>query len=243
MNSKLKGLIISDNPQLSQFAIEISSTHNLLLDLAYTRSSRTGIEMESLGARKIDVTSKNFIDSAIAKYDYILSIHCQQIFPSKLFQTVSCFNLHPGLNPNNRGWYPQVFSILNNLPTGATLHRLSSKIDGGPVITQIQVPFFSTDTSKEIYDRITTAEKEILTEMLPKLSSPTYQVEEVEIRDGNYNSKDDFKKLCNLDLNSRGTLKEHIDLLRALTHGSFKNAYFKDENGNRVYVSINLQKE
>ena len=242
MNSKLSGLIVSDNPELSRYAAEIASMHELPLDLAFTRLVRTGPAMEILGAKQIDMKSENSIQEIIAKYDFVLSVHCQQIFPASLFEKISCFNLHPGLNPHNRGWYPQVFSILNNLPTGATLHRISSTIDGGPVVTQIEVPTFSSDTSREIYDRIITAEQKILLEMLPNLCAPNFEFKDKPISEGNYNSKEDFRKLCSLNLESKGTLREHIDLLRALTHGDFNNAYYEDENGDRVYVRIRFEK-
>ena len=242
MNPKLKGLIVSDNPALSQFVIEIASTYDLPLDLAFTRSLRTGSAMELLGAKQVDIKSQKCIDEIVSVYDFVLSVHCNQIFPQSLYERVACFNLHPGLNPHNRGWYPQVFSILNNLPIGATLHRINSRIDGGPVVTQVEVPTFSSDTSLEIYNRIQTAEQKILFEMLPKLCTPNFEHIETLIPEGNYNSKEDFRKLCCLDLNDKGTLKDHIDLLRALTHGDFKNAYFEDENGHRVYVKIEFEK-
>lgn len=243
MNPKLKGLIVSDNPALSQFVIEIASTHDLPLDLAFTRSLRTGRAMELLGAKQVDIKSQKCINEIIARYDFILSVHCQQIFLESLYESVACFNLHPGLNPHNRGWYPQVFSILNNLPIGATLHRINSRIDGGPVVTQMEVPSFSSDTSLEIYNRIHTAEQKILLEMLPKLCTPDFKHIETPIFEGTYNSKEDFRKLCCLNLNHNGTLKEHIDLLRALTHGDFKNAYYVDEHGDRVYIKIKFEKQ
>ena len=36
---------------------------------------------------------------------------------------------------------------------------------------------------------------------------------------------------------------EHIDLLRALSHGDFKNAYFLDNKNEKIRVKIELKKE
>ena len=40
----------------------------------------------------------------------------------------------------------------------------------------------------------------------------------------------------------KGTLKEHIDLLRATTFDGYRNAYFLDKDNNKIYVSITLDK-
>ena len=242
MTSKNPGLVISDNPDLTKFAIDIAVNQNLPIQFAFTRDARTGAAMRSLGAKQVDVKSEEFRNYALAEFKFILSLHCQQIFPSTLFTIIPCFNLHPGLNPHNRGWYPQIFSILNNLPTGATLHRITSLIDGGPVIKQIEVSILASDTSQELYNRIIETEKIILENLLEKLSSSEHEFVEVQISEGNYNSKVDFEKLCELNLNSVGTLKEHINLLRALSHGDFDNAYFLDETGKKISVNIKLRK-
>lgn len=46
-------------------------------------------------------------------YDLFFSMHCKQIFPNELVLNHRCINIHPGYNPYNRGWYPHVFSIIN----------------------------------------------------------------------------------------------------------------------------------
>ncbi len=61
--------------------------------------------------------------------------------------------------------------------------------------------------------------------------------------DGNLYLKSDFNALCELDLNQKTTMREAINLLRALTHENYKNAFFYDENGKKVYVSIDLTHE
>jgi hypothetical protein len=52
----------------------------------------------------------------------------------------------------------------------------------------------------------------------------------------------DFNALCKLEIEKQQTIGETIDLLRALTHGEYKNAYFFDPNsGKRIFVSISLE--
>ncbi|MDE4980571.1 formyl transferase, partial [Francisella tularensis subsp. holarctica] len=44
----------------------------------------------------------------IGKYDLGLSCHSKQLLPTKLVNSVLCINIHHGLKPYNRGWFPQV---------------------------------------------------------------------------------------------------------------------------------------
>ena len=62
------------------------------------------------------------------------------------------------------------------------------------------------------------------------------------VGEGNINYKEDFDRFCKINLNKEGTFGEFIDLLRATTFAKYDNAYFVDEEGNKVFVSINLKK-
>ena len=100
------------------------------------------------------------------------------MFPVDMVRNYRCINVHPGLNPYNRGWFPQTFSLVNHFPVGVTIHEMDAHLD---------------DLVKKNY-----------------VASPMQE-------EGNINKKEDFDRICKLDLESIGTFGEHIDLLRALT--------------------------
>lgn len=177
----------------------------------------------------------------IKNYHMVFSLHCKQIFPAELVKSVKCINVHPGLNPFNRGWFPQVFSIINGLPAGATIHEIDEHLDHGPVIVQKQIEILSHDTSLTAYNKILEAEIEMLRSNLIKILNSQYQVSVKE--EGNLNLKADFNKLCHLDLQNNDSLQNHLNLLRALTHGNYANAYFLNEKGKRVFVKIEFKIE
>lgn len=175
-------------------------------------------------------------------YDLFLSLHSKQLFPARLVENHLCVNVHPGLNPYNRGWFPQVFSILNGLPVGVTIHKMDAELDHGPILWQEELELRSEDTSKDIYDRILAKELEMLQKHLPDLLAGNYTLTPMP-HEGNINYKADFDALCELDLNAPATYGQVIDRLRALTHAPYQNAYFVDSDGRRVYVGITLRKE
>ena len=70
----------------------------------------------------------------------------------------------------------------------------------------------------------------------------TKNIEGFKVEEGNINTLNDFKKLCEIDLDEKITMREAIDKLRALSHGEYKNAYFITDN-EKVYVQLFLEKE
>lgn len=240
-----KILVVSDNVELvSHFKLVES---DVLLDIAkldycYSVINKSPGELSKLGMTVINMKAQDNIASIISDYDLVISAHCKQIFPSNLVNNVRCINVHPGLNPYNRGWYPQVFSIMNKKPIGCTIHLMDAEIDHGEVIYQSEVKVNSWDTSLDVYQRVIEAEKGLISEHLLNLVNEDYKCNKLEF-DGNYNGIVQFTNLTNLNMDSTGSLAEHIDLLRALTHGNFNNAYFTDDKGNKVFVKLSLEQE
>lgn len=230
--------IISDNYDLASYMIEIIRENNTQFKLYYSSVNTNPNDMIALNAEKINLKIDSNIDF-LMKNDIVFSLHCKQIFPKKLTDNVCCINIHPGFNPFNRGWYPQAFSVVNKLPVGATIHLMNEKIDDGNIIDQEEVEIKCTDTSLEVYRKIIELEKFLIRKNLKNILNKTFTSFKPEFS-GNYNSIKDYEKMCKLDLNHVGTLQEHIDLLRALTHGNFNNAYFLDKFGEKNYVKISF---
>ena len=174
------------------------------------------------------INIKEEIENIINSYDMVISLHCKQIFPSKLVNNLKCINVHPGFNPYNRGWFPQVFSILNKMDCGVTIHYMDEQLDHGKVLFQEKVNMYDWDTSMSLYDRIQDKEIELLKKNLYDIL--TKNIEGFQVEEGNINTLNDFKKLCEIDLDEKITMRETIDKLRALTHGKYKNAYFVSNN-------------
>ena len=242
MNSLLPVLVLTDNLYLaSQFKALVSNKPALAsVSFEYRCSAASETVMRPHGIEPLNV--KQDWTTLVGRYSLIVSAHCKQLFPSGMVQQIRCVNVHPGLNPYNRGWFPQVFSILNKLPLGATIHVIDAELDHGPIIVQKQVPLYEYDTSLTAYNRVLGAELELLDEHLEAIVSGNYSSTEP-AEQGNLNLKKDFNKLLAIDRNEQLTFGEAIDRLRALTHGSYHNAYFIDASGTKIYVNLILTPE
>lgn len=187
------------------------------------------------------IVVKDSVNFICDNYQLLLSLHCKQLFPKSLVNKVRCINVHPGYNPYNRGWYPQVFSIINKLPVGATIHEIDEELDHGPIIVQEEVPVFAWDTSLDVYNRVVELELKLLNQHLLSLLRRDYSTH-IPSHSGNLNLKKNFKDLCFIDQEEFLKVEVLIDKLRALSHGDFKNAYFIDKTTNKkVYIKIDLK--
>ncbi len=175
------------------------------------------------------------------QYKLFLSAHCKQIFPDFLVHNYRCINIHPGFNPYNRGWYPQVFSIINKLPVGVTVHEMDCELDHGPIIYQSLIQISEEDTSFDVYQKIQNEEIRILNEKLEFLLRGEYNVH-LPCAEGNVNLKKDFEQLCRLDFEREGKFGEFFDELRALSFQGYKNAFFINEKGEKFYVELMISK-
>jgi methionyl-tRNA formyltransferase len=191
--------------------------------------------------RPINVRSE--YPKIIKIFNLVVSAHSRQLFPAEMVKNIKCINIHPGYNPYNRGWAPQVFSIINKLPAGVTIHEIDEKIDHGRIIDQVEIPLYPWDTSTTAYKRIQKTEIGLIKKNLGKIVAKKYRARKP-AESGNLNLKKDFDKLRELDLDRVANFGTFIDLLRALTHEGYNNAFFTDKKtGKKIFVSINLRKD
>lgn len=239
-------LIVSDNVNLCKQLLPILALYkdrNITFSTSPFSNKNSFEDELKLQVCVVDMKDDLVVESIVNDYDLVISMHCKQIFPPKLIKAVKCINVHPGYNPINRGWYPQVFAIINDLPIGATIHEIDEYLDHGKIIARAFVDKSPTDTSLSLYNKITEKEIELVSDNIGNILNKTYETIIPE-NEGNLFLKKDFNKICELNLNEVKTVGETINMLRALTHGDFKNAFFIDPiSGKKVYVSINLSEK
>ncbi|MDO4413627.1 MAG: dTDP-4-amino-4,6-dideoxyglucose formyltransferase [Erysipelotrichaceae bacterium] len=237
--------IITDNSYIYDNFIRILNHKSHIdaeFDFYYTSWNKAFKEKYGENGLMKPVLLKNQDQSFFDSYDLFISLHCKQLFPEYMVKNYTCINVHPGYNPYNRGWFPQVFSIINKKPIGVTIHLMDAELDHGDILYQKKLEIYPYETSKDVYNRILETEMELMDEHLEEILNSTYTPVKMD-SEGNINYKKDFDELCKLDLDEKATYRDVIDRLRALTFSPYENAYFYDEEGNKIYVGITLKKE
>ena len=167
-----------------------------------------------------------------ALFDYILKPGFLELFAHR------CVNLHPSLLPYNRGQYPNVWSIIDGTPAGATLHYIDEGVDTGDIIAQKQVPLTAYDTGESLYRRLEGASVELFSEIWPTLREGKTPGHAQSGR-GTYHRTRDVEQIDEIDLGATYTAKSLIDIVRARTFPPYRGAYFIS-GGRRVYLRLEL---
>ena len=209
MAEHIKILVLSDNAYILERAKPIFRKRKVMR-WTFTNSD--------------DINPKKDFQHIIDTYDLVFSLHCKKIFPKVLTDYVRCVNIHPGFNPYNRGVFPHVFSIINKLPAGVTIHEMDEGIDTGPIIAQKEVFIDKKDTSTSMYNRLINTEMTLIDDSLDAIIKNDYVTFKVDNHEYLYNSMNDFKKLCDISPIQNSSFGSFYALLRALWHAGYMNA-------------------
>jgi methionyl-tRNA formyltransferase len=166
-------------------------------------------------------------------FDYILRPEFIGLFPKGVM------NLHPSYLPYNRGQYPNVWSIVEGTPAGATLHYVDSRIDTGDIVAQKQVPVDAVDTGETLYRKLERACVELFAESWPLLTKDEVPRVAQSLGTGCYHRRRDVERVDEIVLDRTYRGKELIDILRARTFPPYPGAYFKTD-GRKVYLRLQL---
>lgn len=166
-------------------------------------------------------------------FGYILKPPLLRLFPGGVL------NLHPSYLPYNRGAHPNVWSIIEGTPAGATLHFVDEGVDTGDLVAQKRVEVVPEDTAKSLYDKLEHA-------CISLFQETWVDIEQGDIRrwpqpeQGTSHRVRDLSSLDRIDLDRRYSGRELLDLLRARSFPPHRGAYF-EADGKRVYVRVELE--
>lgn len=93
-------------------------------------------------------------------FDAAFLVHWRYRLSSETFRNAAAgaYVFHDALLPKYRGFSPTVWAIANGeTRTGATLFRLDSGFDTGPIVDQIEVPIGPEDVIGDVFERVTNA--------------------------------------------------------------------------------------
>jgi methionyl-tRNA formyltransferase len=168
-------------------------------------------------------------------FGFILKPEILGLFPK------GCVNLHPAYLPFNRGAYPNVWSIVDGTPAGATLHYIDVGVDTGHLIARLKVPVLPTDTGGTLYRKLEEACIALFKRVWPAVKSGRARRAK-QPRGGTAHRVRDVAELDRIDPDRRYTARRLLNILRARTFPPHRGAYV-EERGRRIYLRLELQEE
>lgn len=148
-------------------------------------------------------------------------------------------NLHPALLPYNRGAHPNVWSIVDGTPAGATLHYVDPGVDTGDIVAQLEVPVSSADTAATLYTKLEAAALDLLAATWPAIRAGTAARTPQPTATGTSHKVRDLAALDRIDLDRPTTARALINLLRARSFPPYPGAYI-EVDGRRIYLRLEL---
>lgn len=147
-------------------------------------------------------------------------------------------NVHPSFLPYNRGEYPNVWSIIDGTPAGATIHYIDQGIDTGKIIAQEQIEVLPQDTGLTLYRRLETLMLELFTRTWPLIVHGPTPCQEQPSK-GTYHRRNDVDSVDELDLAAVMPTQRVIDTIRARTFPPYRGAYYSVE-GKKYYLRLTI---
>tara|TARA_Y100000004_G_scaffold162487_1_gene191269 strand:+ start:1189 stop:1746 length:558 start_codon:yes stop_codon:yes gene_type:complete len=135
----IKDILILGSTYLTELCVNmLKDEYNLVGYVPSYNPTMRGI----INLPKVDIETKCDIKLSI-QYDRIVE------------NTDNCFNVHTGLLPDYGGTNILDYAIQNKaIEQGLTLHKMTDKIDYGPIISKITYPIIEGDTSYDLYKRL-----------------------------------------------------------------------------------------
>lgn len=166
-------------------------------------------------------------------FGYIVRPEFLKLFPGGVI------NLHTGYLPYNRGQFPNVWSIIDRVPAGVTLHYVDAGVDTGAIISQVRVRTECFDTGASLLVKLQTAAVNLFQETWPKIKSGKAKGKKQNLTAGSFHRTSDVCRVDRIDLRKKYIAGDLINVLRARTFPPYNGAYF-EENGKRVYMRLSL---
>ena len=153
--------------------------------------------------------------SIYGKYDLALMIHWRYMTPQAFIDALplGAVVIHDSLLPKYRGFSPTAWAIADGqTECGATMFYPNKEMDCGDIIDQMRVEIKSTDTIKEVFEKVTDVYKKLVRnnifDIILKTASRTPQ-NHTDATSRPKRKADDYK----IDLSK--SADEIIDLVRA----------------------------
>ncbi|WP_037501746.1 phosphoribosylglycinamide formyltransferase [Sphingomonas jaspsi] len=153
--------------------------------LGLSLAAAEGVRVARLDARALgaDYWEKLNRQLAQAKVDLIALAGFMKIIPVSFVDKWAgrIVNIHPSLLPKYKGLHTQMKALDNgDRVSGATVHLVTSELDSGEILGQVEVAILPSDTAESLEDRVLIAEHQLYPRILARYASRPYDAAWIE---------------------------------------------------------------
>jgi methionyl-tRNA formyltransferase len=176
--------------------------------------------------------------------DYVVSCAFEHIIPERFLRIPSegCLNLHPSYLPYNRGRYPNVWNVIDDIPVGVTIHYMEPKVDTGDIVARRAIETDFSDSGRSLSDRLGNEMVELFKEVWPDVVAGNVSPTSQDPDESTFHHTSELQDLCKLDPDEEVRVETFLDRLRALDHPSLPKAEI-EVDGETYSVAVDIVKK
>jgi len=159
----------------------------------------------------------------IDRPDYIITAGYDKIIDPEILNIpeIGTINIHFSPLPRHRGFFPVVWSLLEDQKAGITLHWVNNQLNTGDIIARDTVPILANDTAFDLYIKLSKLGMKMFKKYFPQIlkgNAPRFPQND---KDASYHAAG-YPHQRIIDWNRKS---ENIDrFIRALTFPGFETA-------------------
>ncbi len=167
------------------------------------------------------------------------------IIPQALLKKIplGVYNLHNSLLPSYKGSGANIWPIIDNQTfSGVSLHRVTERVDSGPIIAQKKILINKTETGLTLFKK---QQKEMMNLLKKKINNIflNYQINYIKNNlKKSFVSKNKRDLYKEIKLNEKYRAKNLFQIINAYDFGDFDSAFFTDNHGQKWNIKISLRK-
>lgn len=149
---------------------------------------------------KVRHTNKKLINKNLNNFDLIISFGYRHLIDKKIIFKLNrpILNLHMSYLPYNRGAHPNFWSLMENTPSGVTIHEIDASIDSGAIIIQKKLKFNlnldSHNTFKKTYNILKKEIEKLFINNFDILEKKTYNFKKQKSKNSTFRKKNELPK-------------------------------------------------
>jgi len=107
----------------------------------------------------------------IDRPDLIITVEYDKILDPKILAIpkMGTINIHFSPLPRHRGYFPVVWSLMEDNEAGVTMHWVNGKVNAGEIIAKQTIPIRDDDTSYSLYLKLTKIGMDLFKTCFPKI--------------------------------------------------------------------------
>lgn len=176
--------------------------------------------------------------------DYAVSCGFGHVVPERYLDAPreAFLNLHLSYLPHNRGVYPNLWNVVEDIPVGVTIHHMAPQVDTGDILVQDTVETTFADTAQSVTERTGRKLLALFREAWPKIVAGRLTGTPQDPAAGSFHHSCEVAELRTLDPDAEVRVKEFLDRLRALDHPAADGAEI-EVDGDRYTVEVDITRQ